>query len=211
MILTQDMLQRCCVTEKGKQAVVKYLDALNKYCPEYGINSHERMSMFLAQFLHETSEFTVLTENLNYSAKGLAATWKRFRNADGSPTAKAIRIARKPVEIANTVYANRYGNGDYASGDGWRYRGRGGKQTTFKANYQTLQDRTGLQCVADPDLLLTVDGAIISACDFWKRNNCNRFADRMDCDACSRKINGGNIGLKERRTIYERLRPIFGF
>ncbi|HCE9914838.1 TPA: glycoside hydrolase family 19 protein, partial [Pseudomonas aeruginosa] len=114
-----------------------FVPALNVAMGRFGITSPVRVVAFLAQVGHESSQLTRLVENLNYSAQGLAATWpSRYLGADGQPNALAQRLARKPRAIANNAYASRNGNGDEASGDGWRYRGRGLLQITGRSNYR---------------------------------------------------------------------------
>jgi putative chitinase len=116
----------------------EWLDPLNAAMAEFGITTEARIEMFLAQCFHETNGLSVLSENLNYSAQGLANTWDRFSmngKRGGSPNTLAKTLQRRPQAIANNVYANRLGNGSDASGDGFNYRGRGLIQTTGKANY----------------------------------------------------------------------------
>lgn len=185
--------------------------------PKYEITSKQRLAAFLSQTGHESGGFTALQENLNYSAEGLANTWpnryaKRLQKGAYAKDSKgrylpsdlAIQIARKPILIASNCYANRMGNGDEASQDGWKYRGRGLIMTTGKNNYVELTLNTGIDFVSNPDLLLKPELAIISACVFWKENNLNSIADKGDIELLSRKINGGSIGLKQRIDMYNK-------
>lgn len=173
----------------------------------FSLTTPTRQSAFLAQAAHESAGFTRLTENLNYSATGLAATWPgRFRGADGQPNALARGLHRRPEAIANVVYANRMGNGPEASGDGWRYRGRGLLQITGRAQYQRCGAALGLPLVEQPDLLAQPEPAVLSAAWFWQVNGLNELADAGDFEAITRRINGGLNGLAERRALWAKFR-----
>ena len=171
----------------------------------FNINTTERVAMFLAQCGHESAGFSTFKENLNYSAKGLNAVFPKYfkntgRNADA--------YARQPEKIANVIYANRMGNGNIASGDGWKYRGRGLIQLTGKGNYEEFSKDFDLDDVMkNPDLVsddLTV--AVKSAIWFWIRNDLNKYADSNDVRGCTRRINGGYNGLDERTKLYETIK-----
>lgn len=173
----------------------------------FSLTTPTRQSAFLAQAAHESAGFTRLTENLNYSATGLAATWPgRFRGADGQPNALARALNRRPEAIANVVYANRMGNGPEASGDGWRYRGRGLLQITGRAQYERCGAALGLPLVEQPDLLAQPEPAVLSAAWFWQVNGLNELADAGDFEAITRRINGGLNGLAERRALWAKFR-----
>lgn len=175
----------------------------------FSLTTPTRQSAFLAQAAHESAGFTRLTENLNYSATGLAATWPgRFRGADGQPSALARALHRRPEAIANVVYANRMGNGPEASGDGWRYRGRGLLQITGRAQYQRCGAALGLPLVEQPDLLALPEPAVLSAAWFWQVNGLNELADAGDFEAIARRINGGLNGLAERRALWAKFREV---
>lgn len=187
----------------------------------FNITSKKRVAAFLAQVGHESAGLSALQENLNYSSTGLANTWpNRYaqRNSKGvyvkSPNGKfvpnqlAVRLNRKPEAIANNCYANRMGNGNEASGDGWKYRGRGLKQLTGKSNYAKLTLETGIDFVTDPDKLLDPGYALISACWFWEENNLSPVADKGDFELLTRKINGGLIGYKQRKALYDKAMQI---
>lgn len=166
--------------------------------PKYQINTPDRVACFISQCAHESNEFNVLRENLNYSAQGLMATWpKRFTNAD-----IANQYARKPQMIANKVYANRLGNGPESSGDGWKYRGRGAIQLTGKDNYNRFAKSIGKTLEETVSYLETLQGAIESACYYWKTNNLNRFCDNGDFKGLTIAINGGLNGFDDRRKKY---------
>lgn len=167
---------------------VEYL----KLTPEQGAH-------FFAQLSHESMHFTVVEENLNYSAKGLLNTFKKYFTS-----LTAQQYARKPQMIANKVYANRMDNGNEASGDGWKYRGRGFIQLTGKANYTAFSKYVGKsEIVANPDLVKE-DYAMESALFFFKENNlwgiCNVVNDAQILKL-TRRINGGEIGLAHRSEL----------
>lgn len=163
---------------------------------EYNITTIHRVAGFLAQTQHESGDFNILKENLNYSSKGLRTVFKKY-----FPTyALAEQYARKPEKIANRVYANRMGNGDEASGDGWKYRGRGILQITGKNNYYKLSQHCfGDNTLLDnPDKLLEPEYALKSACWFWEANGLNDYCDRLDIKGMSKRVNGGYNGLQDR-------------
>ena len=168
--------------------------------PEYDIDTPKRVAAFMAQCGHESGGFTLMQENLNYSAKGLVGTFKKYFPTE----AHAKPYERKPEMIANRVYANRMGNGDEASGDGWYFRGRGIVQITGKNNYtkcsQSLFESNVL--VENPDLLLESEYAIHSACWFWSAARLNELADISDMKTMTKRINGGYIGLEDRINHY---------
>ena len=168
--------------------------------PEYDIDTPKRVAAFMAQCGHESGGFTLMQENLNYSAKGLVGTFKKYFPTE----AHAKPYERKPEMIANRVYANRMGNGDEASGEGWYFRGRGIIQITGKNNYtkcsQSLFESNVL--VENPDLLLESEYAIHSACWFWSAARLNELADIGDMKTMTKRINGGYIGLEDRINHY---------
>lgn len=213
--LTIEQLQICTGSNKSNAEV--FLPYIKEVCKSFGINTPKRLAAFLSQVGHESAGLSCLQENLNYSADGLANTWpgrysKRLQNgvyAKNSvgrylPSDLALKIARKPVLIANNCYANRMGNGDDKSGDGWKYRGRGLKQLTGKSNYAELTLDTGIDFVSNPDLLLEPVYAVISACWFWKKNNLEVYADKQDIEGMTKKINGGLIGIEHRKALYNK-------
>ena len=173
---------------------------LGDILPEYDIDTPKRVAAFMAQCGHESGGFTLMQENLNYSAKGLRGTFgKYFPNDD-----IAKQYERKPQMIANRVYGNRMGNGDEASGEGWYFRGRGIIQITGKNNYtkcsQSLFESNVL--VENPDLLLESEYAIHSACWFWSAARLNELSDIGDIKTMTKRINGGFIGLEDRINHY---------
>ena len=189
---TPEKLAQCSARNTDPAAL---FDALSAVLPRYEINTVDRVAAFLAQCGHESADFTVLRENLNYSAKGLHATWPtRFISEDA-----AVPYNRNPEAIANKVYSSRLGNGDEASGDGWLYRGRGAIQLTGKANYETFAESLGRTLEETVAYTETLEGAVESAAFFWNRNNLNTLADERNITAMTKKINGGTLGLEERK------------
>lgn len=195
-MITRDILSVLAPTNKN---IDIWVEAMNKILPKYDIVTPKRLAAFLAQTAHESAGFTAVRENLNYSAQGLMKTWpSRFNSAT------ATAYARQPEKIANKVYANRMGNGDEASGDGWRYRGRGLIQTTGKANYTKLAQYIKKTLQETIEYCETVEGAVESACFYWVSNNLNAIADTGDMTTLTRRINGGVIGLADRLDKYKK-------
>ena len=187
-----------------------YLDhwhsALTQCLPDYDITSPQRMAAFLAQCAHESGGFRALKENLNYRAETLRKVFPKYFPND----ALAQQYAHHQEAIANKVYANRMGNGDEASGDGFRYCGRGLVQLTGKNNYQAFADSIETAVEDVPDFLATFEGAVQSACWFWETNNLNRWADVGDIEKMTKIINGGVIGLADRIKHYNHALHILG-
>jgi putative chitinase len=168
--------------------------ALTDICSEYGINTPVRLAAFVAQCAHESANFKFLRENLNYRAESLMRTWPRH-----FPTIEIARqYEKKPEKIANRAYANRMGNGDEASGDGWRYLGRGLIQLTGKENYTWFAASLNMEVDDVVEYLGTFEGAVQSACFFWESNELNKWADKKDIVTLTKRINGGTIGLEDR-------------
>jgi putative chitinase len=157
-----------------------------------------RISHFLGQCSHESTRFTRLTENLNYSAQGLLATFPRYFNST-----TATEYARQPERIANRIYGSRMGNGPESSGDGWRHRGFGCLQVTGKENQQAFFRYIGLPTDSDPSLIAT-QYSLVSAAWFFSTNHlwdiCDHGIDDTTITTLTKRINGGNLGLSERIT-----------
>lgn len=198
-----------------KQATAqKWVEAVAAACQEFNIDTPQRIAGFLSQCAHESGGFERLQENLNYSADGMAGIWpKRFAvlGPDGKPVKKdgknqpnkfALALHRKPEMIANVVYSGRMGNGPTESGEGWKYRGRGLKQLTGKTNHSNCSKGLGVDLVDNPDLLLEPIYAARSAAWFWSTNKCNVYADAEDIEGLTRRINGGLIGIDDRKKRY---------
>lgn len=180
------------------------VDPINAALDRYEINTPERVAMFMAQVGHESGGLKRREENLNYSAQRLSQVFPRyFRDVDPND------YARNPEAIANRVYGNRMGNGDEDSGDGYRYRGRGFIQLTGKNNYQAFANAMGMSLDEAVDYLSTAEGAAMSAAWFWDMRNINPDADRGDVVTVTKKINGGTIGLAERKDLYQEALSIF--
>jgi putative chitinase len=193
---TEEKLKKCLSRNKNPRDL---FESLEKVLPKYEITTVERVAAFLAQCGHESLDFTVLQENLNYGAKGLLGLFKKYFPNE----ALAKQYERKPEKIANKIYANRMGNGPEESGDGWAHRGRGAIQLTGKLNYQAFANSIGLTLEDAITYCSTMDGAIESACWFWQKNKLNAIADKKDVLAMTKKINGGTIGLEDRKKHYE--------
>jgi putative chitinase len=188
--------------------------ALNAILPKYGITTPLRIAAFLAQCGHESAGFTVLVENLNYSAEALATQWPNRYAVDPkakikAPNALALKLHRNPEAIANSVYANRLGNGNEASGDGWAHRGRGAIQCTGRANYINFARSAGKPYNEITAYLETPEGAIESACWFWSRNELNLLADAEKTAHITRVVNGGYNGLADRNMRYVKAMEVF--
>lgn len=195
-ILTKEHLKEFLPKNKY---INEWHEALEQLLPEYDINTPMRVAAFLAQCGHESGGFVFLRENLNYRAESLMKTWPKY-----FPTIEIARqYAHKPEKIANRAYANRMGNGDEASGDGWRYLGRGLIQLTGKDNYESFADSLEITVEEAAEYLNTFEGAAQSACWYWDTNNLNREADVGDIKTMTRKINGGYIGLEDRFKHYQ--------
>ena len=199
MLLNLTLEKFRLATASTQSNAEKYYPFIEGACLRYNINTKLRLAAFLAQISHESAGLSTTVENLNYSQEALMKVWpKRFPSLDS-----AKPYHRNPEKIANKVYADRMGNGNEQSADGWRYRGRGLKQLTGKYNYKLLSDSLQVDFVSNPDLLLHPLWAVISAAWFWDNNNCNCFADKGDMIGLTKKINGGTIGLDDRLKRYK--------
>lgn len=194
----------------------KFAQPLQLAMIRYNIDNPKRIRAFLAQIGHESGQLSAVVENLNYSAKGLRATFGKYFKTD----AEAEKYARKPEAIANIVYANRLGNGDTKSGDGWRYRGRGLIQITGKDNYTEASNKMyalplGVDFIDEPELLATPEYAAQSAAWWWDNAGLNSISDQLggadDTEVFKRitkRVNGGYGGLDDRLAIYERAKTV---
>ena len=181
-----------------------WYDTMVEVLPEDIKETPNRIAGFLAQTSHESGKYKFLSENLNYSDKGLLKTFPKYFNESN-----VMEYARKPEAIANRVYANRMGNGDEASGDGWKYCGRGLIQLTGKNNYQAFADSISMDIDELAGYLVSYEGAVNSALWFWNKNNLNTTADAGDLLMMTKKINGGTHGLAERTAEYKRILEIY--
>ena len=186
--------------------VDQWFEAISEILPEYEITTPQRVAAFLAQCAHESGGFVFIKENLNYKAASLRRVFPKYFPDD----AIAAQYAGKGEMIANRVYANRMGNGDEASGDGFRYCGRGLIQLTGKNNYTFFAGSLDIPVEEASEYLQTFEGAVQSACFFWEQNKLNQWADKGDILTLTKRINGGTIGLEDRIKHYEHALHIFG-
>ena len=189
------------LTAAGVKDPGVWLSAVKSAGAEFQINTPKQEAAFIAQTAHESGGYTRLVENLNYSAEALMRVWPR--RFPSKPIADAF--ARKPELIANQVYSNRMGNGPVQTGEGWKYIGRGLKQLTGKDNYTRCGKALGIDLVENPELLLKPMFAAHSAGWFWKINNCGALADADQFELLTKRINGGLIGLADRKARYDRV------
>lgn len=194
----------------GKNPYLDYwYEALYQIMPVYEINTPKRVAAFIAQCAHESGGFKFLKENLNYRAVSLKKTFPKYFPNDAIAQDYASR-PNKQEAIANRVYANRMGNGDEASGDGFRYLGRGLIQLTGKNNYTLFAAAIDTPLEEIPEYLQTFEGAVQSACWFWEQNNLNKWADAGDILNMTKRINGGTIGLDDRIKHYNHALHVLG-
>jgi putative chitinase len=194
--VTLAQLQR--IEPKSPAKFADWVTPLNAAMLEFGITTEQRIEMFLAQIMHESAGLSAMVENLNYKAETLLRVFSKYFDV-----ATATQYARNPEAIANKVYANRLGNGNTASGEGWKYRGRGPIQLTGKANYLAAEKALGIGCVAYPDLLIQPVNAARSAAWFWKSHGINEVADKGNFNGTTKVINGGDIGGAERIGLWQ--------
>lgn len=175
----------------------KVIEQIPEVMQKFAVNTPLRLAHFLAQCGHESGGFKLTQENLNYSAKGLMGIFKKY-----FPTqALADQYARKPEKIANRVYGGRMGNGPEASGEGYKFRGRGYIQLTGKQNYTAFDASVPESIVDNPDLVAT-KYPLASAAWFWSKNGLNAIADQGSSvetvTKATKRVNGGTIGLADR-------------
>jgi putative chitinase len=201
------------VPQAAKLRVASFLPYLNSAMQEFEINTPLRQAAFLSQVFHESGNLSAVEENLNYGAAGLQATWPSRFDA-----ATAAAYQRKPEKIANKVYANRMGNRDESSGDGWKYRGAGLIQLTGKDNQFACAMALNIDPTTVADWLKTEEGACRSAGHFWRTNNLNKWADKGDIDGVSDVVNlgrktdkvGDAIGYAHRKALYDAFKRVLG-
>jgi putative chitinase len=192
----ESILSKCRVKPATAKEFAPHIDAAFL---RFGIATKHQKAGFLAQALHESQDLTRLVENLFYTTpEQVRRVWpKRF-----ATLADAARVLRNPELLANTVYSNWLGNGDFASGDGWKHRGRGIFQLTGRANYMAAGEALGRPYKDRPDLVSEVPDAVLTAGWYWAVTGCN---DCVTFDATTKKINRAMQGAKERKAIYTRL------
>lgn len=197
----------------GNKNVDQWYEALIAIMPKYGITTERRVAHFVSQCAHESNNFRSLTENLNYSEKALNAVFGRYFGAP--PKRNAAEYARNQEMIANYVYQDEYRSkrgalGNTEAGDGWRFRGRGLKQLTGRNNYTAFAKSIGITAEEAAEYVATEKGAVESACWFWDTNNLNDIADTDNVTLMTKRINGGNIGLADRKQRYLAAMQILG-
>ena len=193
-----------------------WIPELLKTGAKHGIDTPNEIASCMAQLGHESAGFTRFEENLHYSVVRLSQVWKRFARNPNDPQATrtpndlAYKYASKPEALANFIYANRLGNGDEASGDGWRFRGRGPIQLTGRRNYADCLAATGIPVLTYPDLLLLPSTGSIAACWYWRVHRLDTMDDDDDVLAETKAINGGTTGLAERQKLFDKLLEVLG-
>jgi len=209
------MKLQACVPANPR--VEDWYDLMVSTLPEYQITTWQRVAQWIAQVGHESGDFRVTSENLNYRTTALTAMFgRRISASDAARLGRDDAKGQKanPEGIANVIYGGEWGRknlGNTQPGDGWKFRGRGLIQVTGRSNYTTCsQALYGDQNILldEPDILSEPDGAIRSACWFWNSRNINAPADREDIDTVTRLINGGTNGMEDRRARYTRARQV---
>jgi len=194
------------IRELIKNEADEWYDAMCEILPLWQINTAPRVAGFIAQCGHESAGFKVLTENLNYSADALNKIFPKYFERAGRD---AQEYHRQPEKIANVIYAGRMSNGDTESGDGWRFRGGGLIQLTGRHNYTKFAESMNMSVDEAVDYVRTKKGALDSACWFWDENNINNYCDNGDIVGMTKRINGGTIGLEDRKKHYEHALHVF--
>lgn len=202
-IITPNLL-RAILPEVSPEVVLKAAPALQRAAVEYEIQTAQRIALFLGN-LAEESGYRPREEDLYYTAPRLMRIWPNRFPTYGA----ALPYAANPQKLANTVYADRLGNGPPASGDGWRFRGRGLGQTTGRANYATYSP-DGFDLVAQPELLLQFGVSALSAAKHWAVRGGNTRADRGDVTGTRLVVNGGLIGIERVRLYCRRALAALG-
>tara|TARA_Y100000114_G_scaffold36108_1_gene31638 strand:- start:750 stop:1604 length:855 start_codon:yes stop_codon:yes gene_type:complete len=192
---------------QGNSEWLEWYEAMCEILPLWKIHTVERVAGFIAQCGHESRNFTVLTENLNYSAAALNKIFPKYFIKAGK---SAQDYHRKPQAIANVIYADRMDNGSEDSGDGWKFRGGGILQLTGKYNYSEFAKEVDMDINEAVDYVRTKSGALDSACWFWDTNNINSYCDNQDIVGMSKRINGGTIGLADRKKHYIHALDVLG-
>lgn len=204
MVLTEEQVKHLL---HGNKDWADWVEPLQTMLPKYEINTADRIAGFIAQCGHESLNFKVLEENLNYSAGALDKIFPKYFKRAGRD---AQEYHRQPEKIANVIYASRMSNGDTASGDGYRFRGRGVIQLTGRANYTAFGKTINKTAEEVIDYLGTKTGALESACWYWNSRNLNAACDAQDIVKMTKLVNGGTIGLEDRKHHYHRALEILG-
>ncbi|CAK8711097.1 Glycoside hydrolase [Candidatus Electrothrix laxa] len=206
VIIREGQIQEILPSAK-KENIKKFTQALDTELLRFKINTPLRVAQFIAQVAVESASFNLTEEDLNYSADRLRKIFSKY-----FPTKTlAEQYAHKPEKIANRVYANRIGNGDEKSGDGWRYRGRGLIQLTGKENYIACGKAIEQPLQMKPDIVSTDPYiAVMTCCWYWNSKDLNRYADQDNVKTITKKINGGYHGLDQRKAFLNKAKKIFG-
>ena len=205
MELTKEQLKQLLPKNKF---VDHWYEVLAQLLPDYEIDTPQRIAAFVAQCSHESGGFTTIKENLNYRPESLVRLFSKYFDL---PTAQRYcALPNKQEAIANRIYASRMGNGDEASGDGYKYCGRGLIQLTGKDNYFWFSASLGITPEEASEYMATFEGAAQSACWFWENNKLNQWADAGDILTLTKRINGGTIGLEDRVNHYEHALHVLG-
>lgn len=205
LALTLDQLQQ--IVPKNPY-IEHWHKAFCEILPDYDINTPQRIAAFLAQCAHESGGFTAIKENLNYRPQTLVTLFKKYFDLDTAT--RYCAMPNKQEAIANRIYASRMGNSDEASGDGYRYCGRGLIQLTGKDNYTRYAQSTEQTVEEASEHLTTFEGCVQSAAWFWEANNLNQYADSGDILTMTKRINGGTIGLEDRVKHYNNACHVLG-
>ena len=192
----------------------KWLEPLNETFQKYDISTPKRQASFIGQCAHESNNFKTLEENLNYKVEALLSLFGRHRISE-EDAKRYGRTATQPAnqqEIANCLYGGDFGRkmGNNEKGDGWKYHGRGLIQLTGKENYANCGSGLGVDLVGNPDWLLDPKYAALSAGWFWNKKGLNSLADAGDIDTMTKRINGGLIGLEDRKAKIAKALSVLG-
>jgi len=214
-MLTAETLHKC-FPKANKDSLNKYTAALVAACKEFEINTPKRIAGFLSQTAHESAQFSVIKENLNYKAQALIALFgSRITAAQAANVGRddMTKKAANQEGIANIIYGGVWGSknlGNTNEGDGWKFRGRGLIQLTGRSNYTRCGQGLGIDLTKDPSYLETPEGAARSAAWFWKSRGLNEVADTGDVVKMTKLVNGGNFGLTDREHHYHEILGVFG-
>lgn len=214
IVISEPQIRRA-VSGVDNTRLPDFVRTFNEWNDQFQINTPARVAHFLSQVMHESGGLHHVEENLNYSADGLLKTWPKRFTAE-----TAAGYARQPERIANKVYANRMGNGTEASGDGWKYRGRGFIQLTGKSNYQAYASSEFCRgdLMRHPEWLAQSPGNLKSAMWFWQKNGLNELSDADDggrigetvVERITKRVNGGLLGIATRKLYYRKFKKEFG-
>ena len=205
-VLISDHQLKEIVPYISNEALHLYLAPLNEKMHDFEITTSLRIVHFISQVAHESGAFRYNKENLNYSARALRSVFGKYFKTDQ----EAESYARQPELIASRVYANRLGNGDESSGEGWEYCGRGLIQLTGRDNYLRCGESLGIDLVAQPDTVANDPFcAVAAAAWYWDSRNINKFADMDDVEKVTSLINGGLNGLDDRKQYLVRAKRVF--